>query len=196
MPSRTPPVVLPMPGCIITDFLGNETLIPPGEILEVMEGPCSPLSSYPVLCNPNLPGRVEYPYCVFSSVDGTWESNMGGTSSDPSLVCAQNGEEVSVLTNFVNGDVVTCSCLYLNPYIGAVSSCPDLLVNVRLVWTASPTMSPSYGDPDDEPSSPQTTPDADEDQDDSSSSDGAIRREVMGSTIVGWLLLSVVLLAS
>lgn len=121
---------------------------------------------------------------------------MGGTSSDPSLVCAQNGEEVSVLTNFVNGDVVTCSCLYLNPYIGAVSSCPDLLVNVRLVWTASPTMSPSYGDTDDEPSSPQTTPDADEDQDDSSSSDGAIRREAMGSTIVGWLLLSVVLLAS
>jgi len=191
VPSRTPPEEIPVPGCLVTDEEGKEVLLTEGEILPDMEGPCSPLSTYPAICNPNMPGRVEFPYCVFSSVDRTWESSTGQTSdSDPFLVCARNGEQVSVPTAS-DGELVTCSCLYLNPYIGVVSSCPDFLVSVRLVWTTSPTTSPFNDD------SPSRRPSTDVDGNPTTTSSGTIQQFVTSwPSTLGVVLVSVVLVAT
>jgi hypothetical protein len=181
MPSRTPPVVLPVPGCSLTDAHGNETFVHAGEILTTMDGPCAPVSSYPVICNPTLPGQVEYPYCVFT-MDGTWDS-----TKSQSAVCAQNGEQVAVPTAS-DGELATCSCLYLNPYIGAVSSCPELLATVRLVWSGIPTTSPSEYPLNDEPSSPQTSSGTNDDQDDSSNGTRQGYVSLSSLCVVGWLM--------
>ena len=132
-----------------------------GGILDLLPGPCDPSESFPMYCNPDLPGRVEYPYCVFTS-DGQWNENNSGTAStttsstttatstttrqqsDPLVVCAKNGDEVSVPT--AQGTIVSCTCLYLTPYLGAVSSCPDLVVTVPLALTISLPPPPTDND--------------------------------------------------
>lgn len=149
LPSRIPPLSVPEPGCTFIGGDGMETFVKAGEILEGIKGPCTPYSSYPLICNPNVPGQVEYPYCVFT-MDGTWNPDFATASVErqvePSfMVCAPNGNQVIIPTS--NADVaesfLTCSCLYLNPFIGAVSSCADLLVTVPLALTSSPTTAPS-----------------------------------------------------
>jgi hypothetical protein len=196
MPSRTSPSIVDVPGCTITDEQGNEVFVPAGEIVAVLDGPCSPSESFPILCNPNLPGQVEYPYCVFT-LDGTWDSDrFGATGSaaerrkDPFLYCAQNEEQVLVPTT-TDGEVAECSCIYLNPYIGAVSSCPEfLVVNVPLALTPASTSSPPVPSPNEEQTTPTTSDDT-PDRNDSSS--GAVlnvasaRCTWMG--LVGWFLL-------
>ena len=192
MPSRNPPIALPVaPGCKVFDpTTAREELVAAGQALnsQIMQGPCSPSASYPVLCNPVLPGGVEYPYCVFTK-NGQWSrgsnsssnsstSTRGGASSsraaapvgsgggrsaitassaiasDTFVVCAKNGDRVSVPTS--QGTIASCSCLYLNPFIGPVSSCPDLLVTIPLALTSSSSPSLLSG-PSTAPSSSPTS---------------------------------------
>jgi hypothetical protein len=97
-------------------------------------GLCSPWEDWPTFCNPQLPGNREYPYCVFSP------SGPSGNEED-FLVCARSGERVTVPTS--DGSIEECSCLYLNPFIGPVSSCPDLMVDWTIPTTSAPSEAPS-----------------------------------------------------
>lgn len=163
LPSRTPPVSVPVPGCAyVNATTGEQGFSATGATLDFVQGPCAPRGSFPAICNPALPGGVEYPYCVFT-MDGQWDNTIVNAdmeettskSSEDFVVCAKNGDQVAVPT--AEGTVETCSCLYLNPFIGAVSSCPDLLVTIPLALTMLPTSAPSLAPSLDVPIQEQPT---------------------------------------
>jgi hypothetical protein len=165
MPSRTPPISIPVPGCTYEQQGDNLGFVETGGIIDsqILQGPCAPSGSYPVYCNPELPGGVEYPYCVFT-MDGEWSSTSTTFSTtrqgDDLVVCAKSGDQVSVPTT--RGTIASCSCLYLNPYIGAVSSCPDLLVTaLPLALTPSPSALPTVAPTMAAPTTPETPPSTD-----------------------------------
>lgn len=119
-----------------------------------VRGPCSPWQDWPVLCNPDLAGNREYPYCVFSAngmtmmttTTTTTTTRQSGTATTD-VICARPGERAIVPSS--DGNFEECSCLYVNAVIGAVSSCPMVpvqYVNTPLI-TASPTDGPTIATP-------------------------------------------------
>ncbi len=146
LPTRTPPISLPVPGCTyVNESTGEQGFAATGATLDFIKGPCAPNGVFPALCNPALPGGVEYPYCVFT-MDGQWGDNLSdgaaqqARTSDELVTCASNGDQATVPT--AQGTVETCSCIYLNPFIGAVSSCPDMLVTIPLALSMSSSPAP------------------------------------------------------
>lgn len=128
-------------GCIALNADGEfYDLIEEGAVFgDHISGPCSPISEWPVYCNPNIPnGGLEYPYCVFNTSGSDEEDSTG-------VVCARSEERVNVTKP--DGTTEECSCLYFNPLLGAVSSCELVPFSIT---SAAPTKAPtSRGTPPD-----------------------------------------------
>ena len=124
------------PGCTFFNVdTGRANFIQPEESFgKHVQGPCGPSEEWPAFCNPGLPTKIEYPYCMFSP-----------TGSGGDVVCGNSGDIVSVPTS--EGTTQECSCLFLNPLLGPVSSCPDLAFQLTTPlsesFTESPTDSPT-----------------------------------------------------
>ena len=138
-PARQPIPEPQLDGCLYTNMARKSIdFIEAGATFgERINGPCSPESDWPVYCNPNIPGGgLEYPYCVFSTAvipnPSSSEETEGG------IVCARSEERVNV-TN-PDGSTDECSCLYFNPLLGPVSSCPLIPVDFL---SSVPTQAPA-----------------------------------------------------
>ena len=88
-------------------------------------GPCGDAVEWPYICNPNVAGGREYPYCEF-------------TTSLGDVLCAKDdhGQNNNNPVEFVDvhGDPQSCTCSYFNPALGPQGICHE--------WKL-PTESPS-----------------------------------------------------
>jgi hypothetical protein len=114
---------------------------------EDVVGPC-PHEDFPVICNTRLTGKLEYPYCVFSSylqqenmTTKPDSSNSGQRPMSTVTMCAASGSRV--LLSREDGSRELCGCLYNNPAIGPVSQCKMFDFNYTEVMpTPSPSLAP------------------------------------------------------
>jgi hypothetical protein len=86
----------------------------------LISGPCGDTSEWPYICNPNIAGGKEYPYCEFETILGD-------------IICAKgddNGGQEQEQVEFVNvnGDPRSCWCSYFNPALGPQGVCREWLL--------------------------------------------------------------------